>query len=243
MNALRRRSRNAPNKESLLNANDVIRAHTAGFNEGLGLAIDFDRLGENEQTRLVGLVDKAGKGRSWGWGRLSAKERRELEALIEKGADARGVFEGARSFEEIRALAAQAHTERVRRPLTRKQETSIFAELGRCIEQGWLEAPHVALISLLLIAFSGGRPLGPRSRIEALDGGETVLVVDTQFGPFSADLDPEQQLAPRWTQTVDHLAANEWLDVRKNGVEWWISPGGRLRAAMAGKPVRDVVAA
>jgi hypothetical protein len=243
MNVGRKRTRNAPSGSALQEARDVIRRETAGFNEGMGLRVEWDRLSETEQLKLLTLVNEAGRGRSWSWGRLDDGQRRDLEGLIEKGADARGAFKGAREFEEIQAIADQAHVAAVRRPLTRKQETSIFLELGRGIERGWLRAPDVAVLSLLMVAFSTGRPLGPRSRVEVLDGGETALIVNNQFGPFSGDLDPEYQLGPRWAQTAEHLQTNEWIAITKNGAEWWISPGRRLRAAMAGKPIRDVVAA
>jgi hypothetical protein len=209
----------------------------------MGLAIEAGRLSESEQKRLIELVDTAGQGRSWSWSRLSDKQRRELEGLIEKGSNQRGVFEGARTAEEIRSLAESAHIDSVRRPLTRKQETSIFVELGRCIESGWLQAPHVAVLALVLVSFSTGRPLGPRGRVESLDSGEPALLVDAQFGPFSGELDPEGQLGPRWAQAADHLVANEWLAITKNGREWWVSPGRRLRAVMSGRAVRDEVRA
>jgi hypothetical protein len=240
-----RRGRNAPpHRDTLAEIRDIVAVRTSGYRPG-GLRCDFSRFSEDEHRRAIELVREADKG-TWSWDRLGKPgkgKRGELEGLIEKASAEPGIFARARELDEIAAIAAEAHRESVRRPLHRKQEASIFAELGKCIENGWLEAPHVAVLALVLVAFSTGRPLGPRGRVESLDGGLVALVVDSQFGPFSGALDPEGQLAPRWAQTADHLVANEWLAVTKNGREWWVSPGARLRAVMAGRPVKDEVRA
>jgi hypothetical protein len=240
---INKRSRGAPSSAALQTARDVIARETCGLRAG-GLRCDLvGRLSEEEQKRLVELVDKAGQGRSWAWSRLSDRERRDLEDLIEKAADMRGAFTAAREIEEIRALADQAHVKAVRRPLGRKQENGIFSEAARCIEAGWMDVADLAILASFLAVFVGGRPLGPRSRVERV-GEDTVLVVDdVSFGPFSGAYDPEAQIGPRWQQNLGNLEANEWLSVERHGKAWTVSPGARLRAAMAGKPIRDVVAA
>jgi hypothetical protein len=239
---LGRRDRTAPSRDTLVEIRDVVARETSGYRSG-GLRIDWDQLDEDARRRVVELVKEAGAGGGWTWNRLSDRKRKELEGLIERGSDARGIFKDTRALEEIKALTEQAHTAAVRRPPSRKQESGIFAELGRCVAEGWLDASHVSVLVLIQIVLSTGRTLGPRSRIETLDDGGTALVVDRQFGLFAESFDPYGELGPRWMQTVDHLAANEWLIVEKNGTEWWIWPGQRMRAAMEGRAVKDVVAA
>ncbi|MFL5943685.1 MAG: hypothetical protein ACJ75L_10525 [Gaiellaceae bacterium] len=240
MSALtRRRRRTAPNTETLLDVKDKIARATSGYRDG-GLRVNANRLTEPEQWELIELTREASTG-GWSWERLG-KGRRRLEALIEKAADARDVFADARAAAEIQALAAQAHVEAVRRPLSRKEEHGVFAELARQVEGGALGVADVGMIAALVTSFVGGRPLAPRSRIERVDG-EAVLVIDAGFGPFSADLDPEGQLAGRWQETLHHVADNNgWFEVTKRGSEWSIAPGPRLRAAMDGRHVRNVPA-
>jgi hypothetical protein len=236
-----RRSRTAPSRDTLLEIRDIVAVRTSGYRSG-GLRIDWDKLNEADQLRTVELVREADKG-TWSWSRLGKKKCAELERLIEHGCDAPRIFEDARAMQEIAKIAEEAHVASVRRPTTRKQETSLLSELGRCIDAGWLDASHVAIVVLVQIAFGTGRTLGPRSRIEALDDGDTVIVADTHFGLFSESLDAYAEIGPRWMKSVDHLAANEWLAVTKSGREWRISPGRRLKAAMAGRTVKDVIVA
>jgi hypothetical protein len=239
---MRRRSRNAPNRDTVMEIRDVIARETSGYRPG-GLRCDFDRLSEDDQRKVIDLVREAGKGGGWSWTKLSKKDRTTLEKLIERAADTPGLFKQTRDMEEIAALAAEAHVAAVRRPLSRKQEHGIFAELARQVEDGHLHAPHVALIALVLTIYTSGRALGPRSRVESLADGEPVLIVDAVFGPLGGNLDPDSEISARWKQNLSHLEANSWLEVRRNGPEWWVSPGARLRAVMAGRAIRDVVAA
>ena len=242
MNIPTRRSRTAPSRDTLQEMRDTIAVHTSGFKPG-GLRCDFGRLPEGDQVRVVELVREAGKGRAWSWDKLSKKNRATLETLVELASGEPGIFAGTRDLEEIQALAAEAHVAAVRRPLSRKQESGIFAELARQVEGGHLQAPHIGLLAILLTIYSSGRALGPRSRVESLADGEPVLILDAVFGPLGGNLDPDSELSARWKQNLDHLVANSWLEVAKSGPEWRVSPGRRLRAVMAGRPVRDVVAA
>lgn len=242
MNLGSRRRRGAPSRETLQDARDLVAMHTGGLRPG-GLRCDFERLPEDDQRRVVELVGAAAKGRSWSWGRLSEHDRATFESLVEKASGEPGIFAAARELAEISALAAEAHQIAVRRPLSRKQENSVFQEIGRCVGNCWLDVADLAVLTSFVTAFVSGRPLGPLSRVERF-GDETVLVIDdANMGPFSGMFDAEGQIGPRWQMNLAHLETNEWVAVRRNGKQWTVRPGNRLRQAMAGRRIRDKVQA
>jgi len=235
-----RRGRDAPSRDALLEARDIVAVRTSGLRPG-GLRCDWGKLDEADQRRAVELVREADRG-TWSWTRLG-KKRAGLERLIERAADAPRIFENTRSMEEIAALAAGAHQAAVRRPLSRRQENGVFQEIARCIENGWLNVADLAVLTAFIAAFVGGKPLGPRSRVERM-GDETVLVLDdATMGPFFGKFDPEEQIGPRAKMNLAHLEVNEWLTIERSGKQWTVSPGRRLRLAMDGKPIRDEVRA
>ena len=234
-----RRNRSAPSREMLAEVRNVVARETSGYRSG-GLRIDWHKLDDDAQGRVVELVKEAGAGGGWTWNRLSDRKRRELEGLIERGSDARGVFQDARSMAEIQRLASEAHVAAVRRPLSRRQENGVFQEMSRCIESGWLNVADLAVLSAFITTFVSGRPLGPRTRVERV-GDDTVLVIDANMGPFGGSFDPEEQIGPRVQQNLASLELNEWLTVQRSGKQWTVAPGRRLVAAMAGKPIRDEV--
>ena len=232
MNVGLRRSRTAPNRETLAEIKDIVAVHTSGLRPG-GLRCNFDRLSEDDQRRAVELVREADY-QTWSWQRLGEKKRKELEGLIERAADARGIFKDTRAAEEIKALADSAHVAAVRRPLSRKEENGIFAEIAVGIEARSLDAASVAMIAVVATAFVSGRPLGPRTRVER-DGEQPVLVIeDVSFGLYGGQFDQEEQLAPRWKQDLGWLEEAGWFQVDRQGKQWTIKPGSRMRAAMAG---------
>jgi hypothetical protein len=242
MNVGRKRGRTAANRETVMEIRDVIARETSGYRPG-GLRCDFDRLSEDEQWKVIELVREAGEGGAWSWKKLGKRSRSTLEKLIEEASDARGVFEDARSMEEIAEIAAEAHTAAVRRPLSRREEVTVFGEIARCIAQGWLTAADLAVLVAFVSAVTTGKPLGPRSRVERV-GDHTVLVIDdANMGPFAGSFDPESQVTPRWKQSVDLLEKNEWVTVERLGKQWTVGPGRRLLLAMAGMPVKDNVVA
>jgi hypothetical protein len=237
MNIGTKRGRTAPSKLALQEARDVIARETSGYRPG-GLRVNTDRLSEDEQERLVALVNEAGSGRAWWWDKLKKKDRTALEGLIEKGADAPRIFEETRALEEIRALAAEAHVAAVRRPFRPREESGILHELGRQFADGFLTADMLGPLLVVFLSLERGEAFAPQARVERDPDGEQVLVVSRAYGLVSERRDWRGSLAA-WPQALTHAERNAWLIVdRSAGNSWEIRLGARAKRAMRGQPPR-----
>ena len=227
-----RRSRTAPNRETLSEIRGIVAVRTSGLRQG-GLRCNFDRLSEDDQRRAVELVKEADY-QTWSWQRLGDRKRKELEKLIEKASGTPGIFKDTRAVEEIRAMTESARVAEVRKPLTRQEERGVFSEIAAGIEGRSLEAADVALIAVVVTAFVSGKATAPRTRVERVGEMSVLVVEDANMGLFGGEFDAEQQLAPRWKQNLQWLEQIDWFTVDRRGKEWHISAGPRLRNAMAG---------
>jgi hypothetical protein len=232
--ARRRRSRNALSGEQLAAMKNQIARATSTLRDG-GVRVDPDLLSEDEQRELRDLVREASEG-GWTLDKLDKKQQRRFEQLVERGAGDDGIFERARQDSEIRALARSALREAVRRPITRREERGLLAELGRQIRGGYLNVDHAAAVVVLLIAFESGETFGPKQRFEGT-GADAVLVIDANWGFASERHDPGGVFAG-WKKLVDHAAKNAWFVVGKAGPEWRISLGARALRVMGAAPTK-----
>jgi hypothetical protein len=230
-----RRSRTAPNRETLLEIRDIVAVRTSGYRPG-GLRCDFDRLPEDEQRRAIELVREADQG-TWAWERLGDRKRKELEKLIERAADTPGIFQDTRSMEEIVALAGEANRQAVRRPFRRSEEKGLLHELGEQLAGGFASVNTVSAIVMTLIAMERGQAFGPQGRVERDADGEPVLVIDGRFGLSTERQDWRGTLAA-WQQGLTQASRNGWVEIDRSGGgnEWRVKLGSRARRAMRGAP-------
>jgi hypothetical protein len=225
----RRRSRTAPSSEALAGARAGIAKVTSLYRDG-GLRVDWDKLDEAEQTALIKLLYEASEGGGFSLDRLG-KRQKDFERLVEKGADAAGIFKNARTEEEIRKLAADAHALTVKRPLRRREELSLFAAMAAALGNGHFWWEHFAVLTAIVAQWVTGRPLAPQSVVDRVDG-VPVLRINASFGIVSGRSDPEGRLAA-WKQAMPHLEQYGWLVVERASNQWTIKPGPRLIAALA----------
>lgn len=243
MNVGSRRRRGAPSRHTLIEIRDVIARETSGYRPG-GLRVNWDRLSEDEQRKVVELVRAAGRDGGWSFSNLSKRDRAVLEGLIEKAADANGIFENARSMEEIRALAAEAHQASVRRPFSRREQATLFEALGDALVAGSMSATTLGTFVIIVLALERGEGFAPHSWVERdpVDG-ESVLVVSKSFGLLRERQDWRASLAA-WQKGCEQLARNSWLELDGSaGNEIRLRLGSRAKRALRGEPPRKARAA
>jgi hypothetical protein len=212
----------------------VCRWIASNFDVRLG-DLDVERLGEGARADLVALVEKAraGDGRGRNLEQLTPKEQKRLERLLERlaGLPARH-FERGRDVEKLHQRVA-ALARRAAKPIRPGlgREAGLFELLGRDLSEGTLWAEHVLVLTVVLAQLLRAEPLAPQARIEG-EGLDVTLVADRRYGVLGVDHDPEAELLARWIEPLEHLAVNQLLDVDRDGAEYRIKMGGRVRAAL-----------
>jgi hypothetical protein len=228
-----RRERRTYSDDTLKSIRDFVAMRTITLKEN-GLRIDWKNLDDAETRELVELTQEAERGEGgFRLDRLSKRRARRWEALAARGSgEPESFFEDARQMAEIRALATEANRVAVRRPITRREEGGLFDEFVSqfSAEPPFLFADHLALGIVIFACLHSGKAIGPRSRIEQIDG-ESALIVDSTFGVVGSQRDPYSMFA-RWRQGLQHLERNAWVQVMRNGNEWTIRPGPRALRAM-----------
>ena len=212
-----------PSGEKLDELRDEVARRTAALSDG-SLRPDLSKLDDGEARELFELTTSETA--------LSEKQRARWEYLVERGAAREGLFARLRDFDAIQREARELHRGIARRPFTRKEERGLFAELADQIEGGFLNAEHVAVVAMLLISFQSAKPFGKKQRFDVV-GGESVLVIDANWGLISDSLDDVGMFA-RWRQILEHLERNAWVTVERRGPEWSIRLGVRATRALGG---------
>lgn len=238
----KRRSRTAPNRDTLRSIQDFVVRRTSAMISG-GLRADLASLSEDEQTEVVSLTREAEEGGGFVLDRLSNRKRDRWERLVGKAAGDEKFFANHREMDEVRTLAALAHRESVRRPFRRTEETGLLRELGRQLEGHFITADMLAPIVIVFISLERGEAFAPHGRVDRDLDGEPVLTVSRSFGLLTERQD-WRAVTAAWQQSLSHAEKNAWVQIdRSAGNEWQIRLGSRAKRAMRGEPPRKKQAA
>jgi hypothetical protein len=226
----RRRQTWPPSREECAWAAGEITRATVGLTEG-GLRLDWHVLDDSETERLVKLTRKATEGGGFDYvGRLSKSERNRWESLVERASGAEGIFAKHREQAAFHTKVGELHRKTVARPILRREEPGLIAEIASHVEGGYLEADHLTALMLVLVALQTGKPLLRTQRIEAGADGP-LLVLDSTMGFVGGDIDPEAHLS-RWPVLLAHLERNGWLTLARKGSELKVGLGSRTQKAL-----------
>ena len=215
---------------------------TLAFAFGLP-GIDFERLSDDELSRLADLVDKIVVPHGVDLAALDDRERERLEALAGKSA---GLAEDHLSAQRQR----QAEVEKTkneeanmrRMPFTRDEQTNFFRRIfeGMADEDLWVD--DAAVLTAILAQFASGRTLISTSYFEG-EGDGLTLRLNANMG-LVGNADGAGTLAG-WKARVVFLADEGWLWLDRKGPEWQVRFGPKLRDALAGAamPIEQEVVA
>jgi hypothetical protein len=203
---------------------------TGGLREG-GLRLSADRVDDEEQRELVGLVERACEGGGFNANRLDEKQRRRFEALCEKGCGATpgSIFERAREMGKLKRDLDHVVREARTPPRRLKLEEPGSITLRRqwvfdFVRDGILFPAHIACLVYVQTIFEGGAIPKPAPGLSY--DGETITI-DT--GKTAIPPDPTGAFMD-WKKLVEHLAKNGFINLEITGRQWHVQRGVRLKA-------------
>lgn len=194
----------------------------------LGLRVDWDRLADDEASQLVETVQRADTQDGFNLASLGRRDTSRLEKLLEKGANLQPGHldrqrKDAASFAEIQQLAAKARA----KPVTRAQEGALLAEIHKQLTTDralWVE--HLAVLVAVLAQFAAGQTVAPGARFE----GDALVFLESN-GLLGGAIDPNGRVG-NLRRVLAQLAANQWIEVERNGAETAIRVGRRARRVL-----------
>lgn len=207
---------------------DQIGRMTAGRPEPLRLS--WMRLAEDEQTEIHEFTKKvsldAGGFRFDGLGK---GEGERFDALIAKAAGlSPDAFRVERHLLEIRQMGEDARRASLALPRRAKLEQAGSVTLRKewvfdYLRDGVLWPSHVSALVLLLSIWENGGGFSPAAHVDE----QGAIVVDTRRGGVFGRADPQGDLM-NWRSLLDHLAANKFVAISKEGAIWRVTRGSRL---------------
>lgn len=210
-----------------------------------GLQADTGLLEEREQAELVEFAQVAATDGGGGLNltQLPERDRRKFERLVAKAAAKPSDYfdttrRDAAAFAKVRELAVRA-----RRPEARPRwEERGAVVLSREVAFDWFRQPepilhveHLGLLVFLAGMFENGEAHGRTARFEGA-GDELTLVVDANLGLGAASsFDADGSIGRGWRRYLEHLEANGFFVVERNGRTWRIKRGPRAVALTKGR--------
>jgi hypothetical protein len=201
-----------------------------------GLQIKRSRLNEEEQVELLQLAVNARTRRGIEVERLNERDRSRYEQIVEKAARRPGVFQALRQERELVQLrrALEPIAREARKPPRRidvHEPGSITLPKDVCFDAFDTDEPYLWISTLGMLAFvvsqlENGACLAPNGRVEGA-GDDAALVIDKRKG-FGIRFDGDEQRLT-WRDDLDHLAANDMLDLEEIRGSLYIRRGARLR--------------